>query len=160
MQDNDVHTLQSMFPAHSIDFLASTLAAHGGKLDDAVAHLLGDSVESDARLARSLLSELATQWEAETKQAIPAAVRDDPCRLEAFLREQTTRRAAGSFAARAHSTLETTPSLQTIASRAVGGLRGFAARFAAPRPRPVFVTHLTEPMLSSPLDVDRPPPPH
>lgn len=153
-----VELLQNMFPAHDAGFLASALVTHDGDVQKAVEHLLGDSVEADERLARSLLSELATQWEMETKQRVPDEIRSNPSRLEAFLREQMKRRPDGTFATRARSALEATPSLQTLASRAVGGIRGFAARFTMPRPaaRPIFATHLVEPMLS-PLDVDRSP---
>jgi len=134
-----METLASIFPTHDAGFLASTLAMHDNDLESTVDALLEGNGISDAALAHSLLQELATQWESDTKRKIPDEVRTQPARLEMFLRDA--------------SCDSTMPSLAT---RVVASARSFVARLTAPRstPVPVFRHHLTEPMLS-PLDTDR-----
>lgn len=134
-----METLVSIFPAHDAVFLESTLTMHDGDLERTVDALLGGNDTSDAALAHSLLFDLATQWESETKRQIPDEVRTQPARLETYLRDASR----GS-------------AMPSLATRAVARARGLMARLTAPRPAPVpvFRCHLTEPMLS-PLDTDR-----
>lgn len=145
--------LSVMFPAHTRNFLETTLATHDGDVEKTVEYLLGESIETDSRLAQSLLLEMATQWESETKQRIPDDIRSDAARLETFLRQETGKK-PNEFAKLARSTLHSTKSLS---DRAVGGMRNMMTRLTAPHratTSPIFHNHMTEPMLS-PLDADR-----
>lgn len=154
IMQHHLDALSVMFPAHTRNFLETTLATHDGDVEKTVEYLLGESTETDSRLAQALLLEMATQWESETKQRIPDDIRSDAARLETFLRQETGKKSQpNEFAKLARSTLHSTKSLS---DRALGGMRDMMTRLTASRATtsPIFHNHMTEPMLS-PLDTDR-----
>ena len=113
----------------------------------------GKEVEADERLAHFFLRSWPRngKWRRSSGCPMRFAATLAP---RSFLREQMKSRSDGTFATRARSALEATPSSRRREPSEDPRLCG-AIYDVCPAARPIFVTHhLTEPMLS-PLDVDR-----
>jgi hypothetical protein len=92
-----------MFPDYDRDVLSSVLAMSGG-VDDAIQQLLemggggggapGVQHQSDEELALALFKQFADDLERQLGRPIPADVRRDPVRYEAFVREHFERELA------------------------------------------------------------------
>ena len=152
-----LQSLAELFPAHDATFLARVLAARDGNLEATVEHLLGESVDADGVLARELLRQVAGEWEQASGKTVPPDVRDDPARLEAYLRGQTVRSRRASAAAPPAVRREASPS--PLADTVRGLARRIGGAFATPRPTPRIKRYaaMTEPMLPSeePPSTDR-----
>ena len=144
--------LEDMFPHHESSFLCSALVEHNGDVTATVDYILGASERTDRNLVVQLLGQLAAEWEAATGETIPAEVRRDPCRLEAFLMEHDSSQSSPS-SSRTSRRIDLLARAQQLAQGAPDAARGLLARFTLRRaaaPVPIFKRYssmLTEPML-------------
>lgn len=138
--DEDVlETISSMFPAHSKEIIAKTFTRHNHDVEKTILHLLGQSEESDATLARTLLDELAAEWQRISGACIPNDILADPAALEAYLRDAMANNDhKRQAAARVLTQMATTASRVALGAKS---LIGRAARARRSQASPIFHVH-------------------
>lgn len=139
--DEDVlETISSMFPAHSKDIIAKAYTRHNHDVEQTILHLLGQSEESDATLARTLLDELAAEWQRISGACIPNDILADPAALEAYLRD-----AMANNDHKRQAAARVLTQMATTASRVALGAKSLIGRAARARrsqsASPIFHVH-------------------
>eukprot|EP00962_Isochrysis_galbana_P042726 scaffold16054_cov127-Isochrysis_galbana.AAC.7 len=124
----DLNTLAAMFPDYDRDVISSVLAMSGG-LDDAIQQLLemgggapedgipGTQHQSDEELALALFKQFAEDLEQQLGRPIPADVRNDPVRYEAFVREHFERELARDGSQLSSRAMQVSPNTQYCLSK-------------------------------------------
>ncbi len=139
-----VETLAAMFPTYEKEILSIILADHDNNVEAAIEQLLqmgeggggvggggggggGGDVDLDEELAFALMQQFAADLEAELGEEIPADVRSDPARYDAFVQERFAAALQGNqdsaLARRANSLVDSSSAAQQR-----GGKAGFLER--------------------------------
>ncbi|KAL1510277.1 hypothetical protein AB1Y20_006599 [Prymnesium parvum] len=138
---DQVEQLKSMFPDFDSDVLSSVLATCGGNMESAVSQLLEmnggpasstpqeSELDMDEELAAALFQSFAEDLESSLGTSIPADIKADPEKFEAFVRqhlETALKDTSSPMAAQANHLFKATGASEAFVSR--GGKDGFLDR--------------------------------